>query len=503
MSSKPKTVVKNKKAGSNKPEKTDKQISANGEVTSFKSKKLILPPLVQKKKNPLEELKKKSLEMQNQLNLLEKQLNEAKGATLTDIGELNGNIEIKNIEIKKLSKDNKVFFQNLKLIKDEVDDKMKFVKIFKLKEEELNKKETDLKKVIELKEKEMKISQRNIEIYRKDKERYEQLLAENGSENTLPNLLSTIAELNSKIESLQNKITALKRITQEHKACEHRQKDKQNKLSLLKNEYEFQLKRENLSQSVSISKQQRKTNNERETSPYQKSQVLKPKKTNENVKYKKFKTSLAPIWQELDELGENYNRSIAITTSCRLKDNRNNSDNNILQSQPDYLFKPEEKKILSKIIPNAHLDNFQERFKKIENEKQIIEDKIRYSTNVKRKEIKGKKEKVDFSSLQMKEQSKKSVILNSEISKQKREIVDLKNKIKTLKKELKFTNDLMAMKMKENDKLTSHFQEINDKIEKGLLIPKEQEQSEEENEDNEGNDDNEENENEQDEEEEN
>ena len=99
----------------------------------------------------------------------------------------------------------------------------------------------------------------------------------------------------------------------------------------------------------------------------------------------------------------------------------------------------------------------------------------------------------------MKEQNKKSVILNSEISKQKREIADLKNKIKTLKKELKFTNDLMAMKVKENDKLTSHFQEINEKIEKGLLIPKKQEQNEEENEDN---DDNEENENDQDEEEE-
>ena len=498
MSSKPKTVAKNKKAGSNKPEKTDKQISTNGDVTSFKSKKLILPPLVQKKKNPLEELKKKTLEMQNQLNLLEKQLTETKGATLTDLGELNGNIEIKNLEIKKLSKDNQIFFQNLKLIKDEVDDKMKFVKIFKLKEEELNKKETDLKKVIELKEKELKISQRNIEIYRKDKERYEQLLAENGSEDTLPNLLSTIAELNSKAESLQNKITALKRITQEHKACEHRHKEKQNKLSLLKNEYEFQLKRENLSQSVSISKQQRHTYNERETSPYQKNKILKPKKSNENVKYKKFKTSLAPIWQELDELGENYNRSIAITTSCRLKDNRNNSEDNLL-SQPNYLFKPEEKKVLSKIIPNAHLDAFQERFNRVENEKQIIEDKIRYSTNIKKKEIKGKKEKVDFSSLQMKEQNKKSVILNSEISKQKREIADLKGKIKTLKKELKFTNDLMAMKVKENDKLTSHFQEINEKIEKGLLIPKKQEQNEEENEDN---DDNEENENDQDEEEE-
>ena len=39
----------------------------------------------------------------------------------------------------------------------------------------------------------------------------------------------------------------------------------------------------------------------------------------------------------------------------------------------------------------------------------------------------------------------------------------------------------MAMKVKENDKLTSHFQEINEKIEKGLLIPKKQEQNEEEN----------------------
>ena len=79
----------------------------------------------------------------------------------------------------------------------------------------------------------------------------------------------------------------------------------------------------------------------------------------------------------------------------------------------------------------------------------------------------------------MKEQTKKTIKLNSEITKQKREIADLNNKIKQLKSELKFTNDLMAIKTKENDKLTAHFDEINEKIEKGILVLKEKEENNE------------------------
>ena len=144
----------NPKAKKVKAEKKDKQTGINGEVTSPKKKKLILPPLNNNKKkiktNPFEELKKKTKEMQQKLCELESSLTQAKTITLNNLSELNSNIEDRNQRIKELSKDNAIFFQNLKMIKEEVDDKMKFVKIFKLKEEELNKKETDLKNSLTL-----------------------------------------------------------------------------------------------------------------------------------------------------------------------------------------------------------------------------------------------------------------------------------------------------------------------------------------------------------------
>lgn len=474
MSSKP-------KAKKVKAEKSDKQTGVNGEVTSPKKKKLILPPLNNNQKkirtNPFEELKKKTEEMQEKLCGLESSLTQAKTLTLNNLSELNSNIEDRNQRIKELSKDNAIFFQNLKMIKEEVDDKMKFVKIFKLKEEELNKKETDLKKIIEMKDKELKITLRNIEIYKKDKQRYEKMLNEFGKEDTLPQLLNTINELNIKSEELINTINSLKKIKNEHKNCEQKRNKKSNQLSLLKNEYEFQLKRENLSQTMALTKQQRQFTNKDDSIHNNSSspKLFSKKSPNKGVKTNRFKASLAPIWKELDEA--NIYKSVAVTLSSRMKI-RNNSEEH-LATVDNSLFKPYEKEVLSKLIPNEHLDSFNERFMKVENEKQEIVEKIKYNTQIKKKEIKGNKDKVDYSSLQMKEQTKKTIKLNSEITKQKREIADLNNKIKQLKSDLKFTNDLMAIKTKENDKLTAHFDEINEKIEKGILVLKEKEENNE------------------------
>ena len=476
----------NPKAKKVKAEKKDKQTGINGEVTSPKKKKLILPPLNNNQKkiktNPFEELKKKTKEMQQKLCELESSLTQAKTITLNNLSELNSNIEDRNQRIKELSKDNAIFFQNLKMIKEEVDDKMKFVKIFKLKEEELNKKETDLEKIIEMKDKELKITLRNIEIYKKDKQKFEKMLEEFGNEDTLPKLLCTINDLNIKSEELINTINSLKKIKNEHQNCEQRRNKKSNQLSLLKNEYEFQLKRENLSQQKQIKNKDDSFNNH-SRSP----KLFSKKSANKGVKTNRFKSSLAPIWKELEE--SNTYKSVAVTLSSRMKI-RNNSEEH-LTTIDNTLFKPHEKEVLSKLIPIEHLDNFNERFLKVENEKQEIEEKIKYNTQIKKKEIKGNKDKVDYSSLQMKEQTKKTIKLNSEITKQKREISELNNKIKQLKIDLKFTNDLMAIKTKENDKLTAHFEEINEKIDKGILVLKEKEENNEDEEENEEEEENE------------
>ena len=49
----------------------------------------------------------------------------------------------------------------------------------------------------------------------------------------------------------------------------------------------------------------------------------------------------------------------------------------------------------------------------------------------------------------------------------------------------------MAIKTKENDKLTAHFEEINEKIDKGILVLKEKEENNEDEEENEEEEENE------------
>ena len=182
------TVIISSK-GNNKIKKkstSNKQISTNDpieeEVKQEKIVEIERPKTNEKIISNLEILKQKTSEYSNKLNSIEKQIIIEKNSSTEEINEINEQLKEKDIDIKKLADDNKVLFNELKNIKEEVDDKMKIIRIIKLKENELLKTEERLNKDIKVSEKEIIITTRNIEIYKKEKENLEKLL-KNNNEN--------------------------------------------------------------------------------------------------------------------------------------------------------------------------------------------------------------------------------------------------------------------------------------------------------------------------------
>ena len=224
------TVIISSK-GNNKIKKkstSNKQISTNDpieeEVKQEKIVEIERPKTNDKIISKLERLKEKTSEYTNKLNSIEKQIIIEKNSSTEEINEINEQLKEKDIDIKKLADDNKVLFNELKNIKEEVDDKMKIIRIIKLKENELLKTEERLNKDIKVSEKEIIITTRNIEIYKKEKENLEKLL-KNNDENKQYNLKLELQNLYLERENLEKEIKDDKTLIKEHKFCEKKSKN--------------------------------------------------------------------------------------------------------------------------------------------------------------------------------------------------------------------------------------------------------------------------------------
>ena len=126
------TQDKNKMIISNSPtikEDSDKNKKENKVKEQATSTKKI--------KTNLEDLKEKNLQYEKKLIAQENKYKEEKQITLDKLNEFNSILDDKNNEISNLTKNNKKKFEKLNEIKNEVDEKMKLIKIYKLMELDL------------------------------------------------------------------------------------------------------------------------------------------------------------------------------------------------------------------------------------------------------------------------------------------------------------------------------------------------------------------------------
>lgn len=465
-----------------------------------KNKKLLLPPLAPKTKRSIfDEMKRETEKMIRDIEQLEKQEIFEKETTIAQLESLNKEINYKGDTIKKLADENQELFNQLKDIRNEADEKLQIVKIFKVKENELEKREKTLQKEVKVIDEELKVAKKNIELYKNEKDHYEKLVKVHSDNSVLSNLIEEIKKKKENIINIKKRISSLEKIRKQHKNCDIKEKQLQKEIDLMENELEFERKRkiamsESMSKIDQVNKRYHdsddntfltlsKNNNKERT---KRSQSPDRKILANNKSIKTLRVNLFPIHQEFNAINENYKKYCS--TSVMIPQNKMYDSEKFKR----VLFKEEEKVVLEKLIPNSKLEAYQRRFDEIEEQKKELEAKIKNRNIIKQFELKENKEKYISTELQVTEQKKRSSVLNSQRAALNKDISVQKGILKKSKDNLKFYLDLYKIKQKENEKLFQHLKEIQAQIDSGELVlkPSDENDEEEEEPNNEDDDDN-------------
>jgi hypothetical protein len=476
------TQDKNKMIISNETSaKEEKNKSKNKTETNIKEQSTS----TKKEKSKLEELKNKNLEYEKKLTAQEEKYKEEKKKTLEELSQYNSIIEDKNNEITKLTKNNKKKFEQLNDIKNEVDEKMKLIKIFKLLELELENLEKAHRNKIKIIEKEKIIEKRNLEYEQKKLKKQKEI--NNKYENIdIDSLKTTLKELNDKIAEIKENTKELKQIDKIHKFCSKNQKKDEMELNLLKNEKEFQIKKQNNLEN--------QLNRDEDNSIYMEDEEM------ENSIRKKYKKNFASnrrlspnnsmniyktavlydkekAKKKMIQMKKYENLRLSLENDLNKINKKNHLESKNLKKfqSKDSLFLTNEKNILKKYFPLEALKNFQNRYDIIQTEKKEIEKFIEENKEMKNI-INGNKEKIEYSDLKKRESNEKTIKFKSIIINQKKLIKGFHDEIKKINSELNYHNQIFNVKTEENSRLNKQFNEDIENIKKGKLKLKEGEE---------------------------
>ena len=227
-------------ANSNK-NKTKNKKNINMEI-NLKNNTKDLKPITEEK--TLQEYQEENLKLEEEINILKNKYESQKESNITEIKKLNDEIDQKNKDMQIISKKNKKLITQLKGI-----DKSITEKYSKYIEKQLAKKKNDFfkekkinEKDIKTKESQIKNVKKFIDVYKKEKENYENLEKEidDGLESNKNN---ENEELKQKIASINDEIKELTKISSEHKACKNIINSMKIKIEILLNDIEFERKR--------------------------------------------------------------------------------------------------------------------------------------------------------------------------------------------------------------------------------------------------------------------
>ena len=466
---------------------------------SKKAKKINESPLkeIPNTKLPIIQEKLNISDLESQLNNLKSKLIIEKQDCINEVSELNQKLSDARKDISMLNKNNSEFINKLKIIRNIVDNKLKIAKIFQIKQEEITNMEKEMKKDISIKEKEILIESKKSKTLKKEVAKYQKLLSIN-DKNKESILSLELNQLNKIIHSMQFEIRNLKKIPLEHKLCNIIKLNMITQKNILDNNYQFQLKKLNMSSSNTANTTPiNQTPNL--TSVNSKIYIRNSNKINNRPndffnEYMKFQKNKETKKNSLSvhqscSLGRNYNISLNKKSKNKfgldkvafhrigkkinlMNENQEKSkyqvENIINQSmdyksnKPTYLFSKNEKELLNKIIPENYLDAYTNRYNTLESQKNEIKEKFKENNDIK-KEIIGRKEMIDFFTLENKENSIINMNLKSKVNKYKKNLMILNIKIKEMNNQLKNQNKKLAAKNRENKQLKQIIQEIQKK----------------------------------------
>lgn len=364
----------------------------------------------------------------------EKEIQNEKSATIEQLTELNDTIKKSNQTINELKQENISLIKRLKEIKIEIDSKVNTVKPAQLnvnetKIESLSTSINTANKMLKNIEKTKRLFQKEIEIKKNDIDKYI-----NSTSLSYKTLLDKYTSLNKVMQEKESELNSLKSIANYHKEyCHKDQVEKENKLKMLHDEYEKTLKDINLLRN--------KTIKEIPYSP-KKKMISSPSFTSYKKK-RRLVTSLQPIWNKLE-----HSRKITNTEI----------------NQSEVLFRNNEKELIKKIIPTEIVNKYEEKYNSVDLSVSSIRNKMKLNFSKMKTEIENNKGKVDLYDNQLRRQNKQMISLKKISIDQKREIAEITSRVRQVKKDLKFYTNLITFKTKENEKLTTHLNDIETKL---------------------------------------
>ena len=417
----------------NLPKKTilKKNFSSLGTPSNFqaaiqKNKTESLQALSRRKKHKIIPLIIYDLnELKNKITEINNKTNTEKIQSINIFNNLNNEIKIKILKIKKLSEEQNEIISNLKTIKSLIDNKIQKANFLIKKKSEDNKKEQKLSNLIKVKEKEIEFAMKSNEKIKKEHTRILKIYNNNNFIKEI-NLRKELLELENEISKLETDKRKLQTILEKHQYCDKHKNELLNYLSLLTKAYQFEIKKAALKDLTINSESEDETNNLKLEiinnnkslplflSPKRKSikTIFNQKKIIKSLNHKKSEKNILShnayeyIKKILNKINDEYRKESGKINNSNKLDYENKRKN---------LFNIQENNFLEKIIPNSYLIKCKERFDNIEKENNKLKEKINLNKIKNEQLISEKQIKIDIKELKIKSTKKEELKLKIDI----------------------------------------------------------------------------------------
>ena len=484
----------------------------------------------EEQKDNLTILKEKNSKLESDLNNVKFDIDMERNNSIKESNNLNLKISEINNEINRLRLENKYLTNNLYSMQKKLETKINQSMHTKMRNksgEIENNNNEKLNKSIKLKEKMILNSKQNLKLLKKEKEVLEKEIKkiEGVKKESLKKHLEDIKNTqNEKIKEMEE----LKNIQSEHsKICVKKISELLKQYDLIKKEYEFEIKKckvineksinKNLnnvmisrsSKNVKIISSSENNNTNTINKTFSKNKITKNKKlTIYDAQAKKNNYNIFDFYSRR-YIENNKKDNISKINEGFLQENNINSDrkdspsnivsnsinytssnepnknnimmnmklNNISNQNKNYyknktLFTESEKQLLSKLIPNKLLDNYEQKYELLQKENNNIKIKMKDSTSKKRLSKSNNILKLQNSNLQNNILNKKKIFLNLKVNEYQRKKFELNEKIKENQKQIEYYQIIYKKKNKEFNILLSEYKRIYNDIKNGKLYLK-------------------------------
>ena len=147
-------------------------------------------------------------------------------------------------------------------------------------------------------------------------------------------------------------------------------------------------------------------------------------------------------------------------------------NNSSIQNRNHELFTKSEKLMLSKLIPNKFLDNYEQKFDLLRNENNNLKIKMNDSASKKKISKENNILKLENNNLQNNILNKQKIFLNLKVNDYQRKKKEINNKIKENQKNIEYYQILYKKKNKEFNILLREYKRIYNDIKNGKLYLK-------------------------------